>query len=108
MEEKKVEVIRSWKTPSKKKDLQQFLRFVNFYHKFVKDFSRIARPLHELTGNTPWGWLPRHQEAFDALKNVISDMTILNTPLDAGKFKIEADSSDFAVGGMLSQLQGGQ
>jgi len=101
MEEKKVEAIRSWETPSKKKDLQRFLGFVNFYRKFVKDFSRIARPLYELTGNTPWGWLPRHQEAFDTLKNAISDATILHTPLDAGKFKIEADSSDFAVGGTM-------
>ena len=39
---------------------------------------------------------------------MISDVTILHTPLDAGKFKIEADSSDFAVGRMLSQLQEGQ
>jgi len=107
MEEKKVKAIRNWDTPSKKKDLQRFLGFVNFYRKFVKDFSRIARPLHELTGNILWGWLPRHQEAFDSLKNTISNATILHTPQDTGKFKIEADSSDFAMGGTLSQLQGG-
>ena len=108
VEKKKVEASRSWEALSKKKDLQQFLRFVNFYHKFIKDFSRIAQSLHELTENTPWGWLPQHQEAFDTLKNVISDATILHTLLDTRKLKIEADSSNFAVGGMLSQLQGGQ
>ena len=80
---------------------------MNFYHKFIKDFSVIARPLHELTGNTPWEWLPHHQAAFDTLKNVILDATILHTPYDTGKFKIEADSLDFAVGGTLSQLQEG-
>jgi len=37
----------------------------------------------------------------------ISDATILHTPHDTGKFKVEADSSDFAVGGTLSQLQEG-
>jgi len=37
MEEKKVEAIRSWSTPSKKKDLQQFLGFINFYHKFIQE-----------------------------------------------------------------------
>ena len=62
MEEKKVEAIRSWEALLKKKDLQQFLEFINFYHKFVKDFSKIACPLHELTGNTPWEWLSQHQE----------------------------------------------
>jgi len=107
MEEKKVEAIREWTAPSWKKDLQRFLALVNFYHKFVKDFSMIARPLHELTGNSPWEWLPHHQTAFNTLKNAISDATILHTPHNTGKFKVEANSSDFAVGGTLSQLQGG-
>ena len=102
MEEKKVEVIRNWGAPSKKKDLQWFLGFMNFYCKFIKDFSKIARLLHKLTGNIPWEWLPQHQTAFNSLKNTISDATILHTPQDTGKFKIEADSSDFTVGGTLS------
>ena len=33
---------------------------------------------------------------------------ILHTPHDTSKFKIEADSLDFAVGGTLSQLQEGR
>jgi len=44
MEEKKVEVIREWLAPSRKKDLQWFLGFVNFYHKFVKDFLMGVAP----------------------------------------------------------------
>ena len=55
MEEKKVEAIRNWEAPLKKKDLQWFLGFVNFYHKFIKDFSKITCPLHELTRNVLWG-----------------------------------------------------
>jgi len=82
MEEKKVEAVRNWATPSRKRDLQCFLGFVNFYRKFVKDFSKIARPLHELTGNMPWEWLTHHQLAFDMLKDAISDATILHTPRD--------------------------
>ena len=54
MEKKKMEAIRGWLTPSRKKELQCFLGFVNFYGKFVKDFSMITRPLHKLTGNSPW------------------------------------------------------
>jgi len=53
MEEKKVEAIQEWLAPSWKRDLQHFLGFVNFYHKFIKDFSMIAHSLHKLTGNTP-------------------------------------------------------
>jgi len=80
---------------------------VNFYRKFVKDFTKIACPLYKLTGHVPWEWLPRHQEAFDTLKDTIFNVTILHTLQDTGKFRIEADSSDFAMGGTLSQLQGG-
>jgi len=76
MEEKKVEAVRNWATPSWKKDLQCFLGFVNFYCKFVKDFSKITRLLHELTGNMPWEWLTHHQLAFDMLKGAISDATL--------------------------------
>ena len=107
MEEKKVEAVRNWATPSWKKDLQRFLGFVNFYRKFIKDFSKIARPLHELTGNMPWEWLTHHQLAFDTLKGAISDAMILHTPRDTGMFGIEADSSDFAIGSTLSQHQEG-
>ena len=107
IEEKKVEAIRNWMTPSRKKDLQCFLGFVNFYRKFIKDFSRIACPLHKLTDNMPWKWLRHHQSTFDMLKSAISDVTILHTPHDTGKFKIEADSSYFAIGGTLSQHQEG-
>ena len=67
IEEKKVEAIRNWTTPSRKKDLQHFLGFVNFYQKFIKDLSKIAHPLHKLTGNMPWEWLTHHQSAFDTL-----------------------------------------
>ena len=67
----------------------------------------IARPLHKLTGNTPWEWLSHHQKAFDTLKTAILDAMILHTLHNTGKFKIEADSSDFTVGGTLSQLQEG-
>ena len=68
----------------------------------------IACLLYELTGNTPWEWLPHHQMAFDTLKTAISNATILHTPHDTGRFKIEADSSDFAIGGTLCQLQEGR
>jgi len=53
IKEKKVEAIREWTAPSQKKDLQHFLGFINFYCKFVKDFSMITHPLHKLTGNNP-------------------------------------------------------
>ena len=52
MEEEKITKIKNWKTPENKKQLCQFLGFCNFYRRFIKDFGKIAKPLHGLTGST--------------------------------------------------------
>ena len=69
MDPAKVAAIRDWVTPTKKKDVQAFIGFCNFYRRFIKDFSKIARPLHDLTKkDTPWCWEHTEQNAFDTLK----------------------------------------
>ena len=50
MDPVKVTTVADWKVPANKKGVQEFLGFVKFYRRFIKDFSKIARPLHELTG----------------------------------------------------------
>jgi hypothetical protein len=45
MDESKVQVIRDWPTPRKVKDIQSFLRFTNFYHRFIASYSEITVPL---------------------------------------------------------------
>src|SRR6266852_6923855 len=45
MDPKKVAVIMDWPVPKRKKDVQAFLRFCNFYRLFIKDFRKIAKPL---------------------------------------------------------------
>ena len=46
---KKVEAILEWLAPTNVKEVQSFLGFANFYRRFIKDYSRIAGPLTELT-----------------------------------------------------------
>jgi len=46
MKEEKVKAIKEWKTPTKVKDIESFLGFVNFYRRFIKDFSHIVVPLN--------------------------------------------------------------
>ena len=48
MDPEKVKAIIEWPTPSTLTQLRSFLGFLNFYRGFINDFSRIARPLHDL------------------------------------------------------------
>ena len=48
MEKKKVKAVLDWPVPKSVKDIQKFLELVNYYKIFVKRFTKIARPLHEL------------------------------------------------------------
>ncbi len=63
--------VTEWPTPTKVKEVQSFLGFVNFYWKFIHDFSNIAHPLYALTHKTQqWVWGLAKQEAFNTLKGL--------------------------------------
>ena len=50
MEQEKIKAIKEWKTLTKVKNMESFLRFANFYQHFIQNFSHIAKPLNELKG----------------------------------------------------------
>jgi hypothetical protein len=68
MDPVKVEGVAKWPVPRSKKEVQQFIGFINFYHQFIQDFSHIACPLYDITGNTPWQWEKPQWEAFKELQ----------------------------------------
>jgi len=49
IEKVKVKAVLDWPVPKSVKDVQKFLGLANYYKRFVKGFSKIAKPLHELT-----------------------------------------------------------
>src|SRR5258708_12332623 len=98
--------VTEWLTPMKVKEVQSFLGFVNFYWKFICDFSDIACPLYALTRKTQrWVWGSPKQEAFDALKKAVTSTPILTFPSQSGRFCLECNTSNFATGVVLSQAQ---
>jgi hypothetical protein len=101
----KVAGVAEWPQPKNKREVQSFLGFANFYRRFIKDFSHHARPLFDLTQNDQkWKWDTPEATAFRKLKEAITSTPVLTTPADNHPFRIEADSSDFATGAVLSQL----
>src|SRR5215471_343236 len=103
MDPVKVKGVKEWPVPGSKKEVQQFLGFVNFYRRFIPGFSHYARPLFDLTGDGRWRWGKEQQEAFEELRDRITSAPILRQADDEKPFRVEADSSDFATGAVLSQ-----
>jgi len=101
----KVEEIRAWSTPEKVVDVQSFIGFANFYRRFIKGFSKIAKPLTDLTKKgIKWTWPPACQDAFDKLKEMFTTGLILTHLDDTRPTKLETDASDCVLGAVLSQL----
>jgi len=48
MEAKKVDGVLSWSQPKNVKDVRKFLDLANYYRRFIKDFTRVARPMNVL------------------------------------------------------------
>ena len=104
MDPVKVAGVQEWPTPENKTDVQAFLGFINFYQRFIRDFSAKARPLFDLTRSEQvWTWNGREQMVFEDLKMAVTTAPVLMSPQDSELFWVEADSLDFATGAVLSQ-----
>ncbi len=108
MDPVKLAGIAEWPTPTKKRELQSFLGFTNFYRKFIKNYSKVVKALTTITGLTPWKWGPEQDKAFIELKRRMAEDVILAIPNDDDPFMVEADASEGAIGAVLSQKQDGK
>ncbi|KAF8684327.1 hypothetical protein RHS04_01435 [Rhizoctonia solani] len=102
----KIQAVQEWPTPTKVKEVQSFLGFANFLRQFVANFSHMARPLHNLVKkDTPWKWDTKEQEAFQGLKNAITNALVLCHADPSKPYFLETDASSAALGSILSQRQ---
>jgi hypothetical protein len=105
----KVRAVQAWKHPDPKgtsalKWAQEFLGFANFYRRFIEGFSKIAKPLSDLTKtDKKYEWTPACQHAFDQLKTRFCEAPILVHFLSDRPTVLETDASDYALGAVLSQ-----
>ena len=103
MKEEKIKGILDWPTPKCVKDVQKFLGLANYYRQFIKGFTSIARPLHDIVKkNQKWDWTERQEEAFRELKERFTKELVLVAPDLDKKMRMEVDVSDYAMGGVLS------
>jgi len=103
MEKEKVKEVTNWPMPQCVKDVQKFLGLANYYWRFIKDFAKIAKPLHQLVRkNEKWRWEEEQEKAFIKLKEIFTTEPVLAAPDLDKEMRVEADASDYAMGGVLS------
>ena len=68
----------------------------------------MVRLLNKLKGKKEWTWDKEHDKAFRELKEKITSQLVLSLPKREGKFKVETDALEHAIGGVLSQEQEGK
>ena len=94
--------------PTTPKQVRAFLGLVGYYRKFIKGFTKIAKPLTLLTRQqVKFDWTPEHQEAIIHLKEAIVQAPILHYPNPNKVYIIYTDASDDACGAQLSQEHDG-
>ena len=81
MDKAKVELIVKLPSPITIKGVRQFLGHVGFYRRFIKDFSKLARPLYELlVKDAKFVWDDRCQQIFEELKLLLTTAPIVRAP----------------------------
>src|SRR5690606_20428536 len=100
----KVATIAQWTVPTTVQGVLSFLGFCNFYRRFIRAYSRVAKPLYRLTKHdTPFEWSSQCQEAFDKLKAMLTSAPVLCRYDPARETRVETVASDEVIAGVLSQ-----
>ncbi|MCP3663901.1 MAG: hypothetical protein GY696_15645, partial [Gammaproteobacteria bacterium] len=107
--EAKIENVRDRNAPTTVTEIQSFLGLTGYYRNFVQNYSRIARPMVDLTEKgMPFLWGDYQQKAFETLKQKLIEAPILAYPRMDLPFKLYTDSSRQGHGGVLAQDQDGK
>ena len=73
MDKEKLSGVLKWPVLTKVKQVQAFLDFANFYHRFIENFAKMSKPLSDLTKkDSTWTWGKEQQNAFEALKKAFT------------------------------------
>jgi hypothetical protein len=104
MDPTKTKGIADWPRPQNVRDVRAFLGFTGFYRYFVPNYSKIARPLIELTKKAiPFHWEEDQMKAFETLKTRMCTRPVLRQPDYSKPFFLSTDTSAYGVGAVLSQ-----
>ncbi|CAN6677893.1 unnamed protein product [Malus baccata var. baccata] len=100
----KIDLISKLPPPTSVKGVRSFLGHTGFYRRFIKDFSKISRPLCNLLAkDTAFDFNTDCLHAFNSLKQLLTSAPIITAPNWSLPFELMCDASDYAVGAVLGQ-----
>ncbi|KAF8107790.1 hypothetical protein N665_0117s0058 [Sinapis alba] len=100
----KIKVMTSLLAPTNVKDIRSFLGHAGFYRRFIKDFSKIARPrIALLCKEVKFEFTLECLEAFKEIKSALLSVPIVQSSDWSLPFKIMCDASDFSIGSVFGQ-----
>ncbi|WVZ93905.1 LOW QUALITY PROTEIN: hypothetical protein U9M48_039855 [Paspalum notatum var. saurae] len=98
------ESVLNWKQPETITEIRSFLGLVGYYRRFIKDFSKTAKPMTLLTKkNAKYTWSPNCEEAFQSLKRSLTTAPVLAQPDVTKPFDVYCDASGNGLGCILMQ-----
>lgn len=101
---KKIEALQTIPAPKNVKEVKSFLGIVSYYRRFIHKCAILADPLTRLLKkNTEFVWGPEQCQAFQNLKNLLTEAPILAHPNFEKPFILQTDASGHGIGAVLSQ-----
>ncbi|GKA18383.1 reverse transcriptase domain-containing protein [Tanacetum coccineum] len=98
----KIEAVKIWASPTTPREIRQFLGLTGYYRRFIEGFSKIAKPLTELTQkNMKCIWGEDQESAFQLLKQKLCEAPILALPEGNDDFVVYCDASLQGLGAVL-------
>ena len=105
----RLETIQKMKPPMNQKGCRSFAGIVSFVSIFCLELQKLLKPIYELTKKgIPCVWGDEQQKAFDEIKNRLLKLPVLSMPDKRGRFLLYPDSSKYATGSALYQVQNGK
>ncbi|GJR62461.1 reverse transcriptase domain-containing protein [Tanacetum coccineum] len=106
MDPSKIESIKDWASPKTSTKIRQFLGLVGYYRRFIKGFSKIAKPMAKLTQkNVKFDWSKKAEDSFQLLKQKLCSAPILGLPKDSENFVVYCDASRKGLGAVLMERE---
>ena len=105
----RLEAIQKLKPPTTVKGCRHFAGMVNFLSIFCSDLQKLLKPIYDLTRKgRSFNWQQEQQIAFEEIKNRLQKPPMLHLPDNKGRFHLYSDTSKYATGSTLYQIQNGK